>query len=81
MITFNKFLEKVDDTFMSHQAARSGGKIKAENQWRYGQTIMNVLWDIWPDKYKEIQNSDINCFYNNATVKDVLNKLEQEWTQ
>jgi len=79
MITFNEFLEKVDDTFMSHQAARSNGKIKAENQWRYGQTIMNVLWDVWPNKYKEIQGSDFDCFYDNGTVRLTLTKLEQEW--
>jgi hypothetical protein len=79
MITFNEFLKKVDDTFLDHQAARSRGKIKAENQWRYGQTLMNVLWDIWPDKYLEIKESDINCFYNDSKVESTLNKLEKEW--
>lgn len=80
MITFNEFLEKVDDTFMSHQAARSDGKIKAENQWRYGQTIMNVLHDVWHQKYLEISDSHLNCFYTNRNVEIVLNKLEKEWT-
>jgi len=79
MITFDEFLKKVDDTFLSHQAARSRGKIKIENQWRYGQTIMNVLWEIWPEKYQEIKGSDFDCFYNNATVQSTLDKLEKEW--
>jgi len=79
MITFNEFLKKVDDTFLSHQAARSRGKIKAENQWRYGQTIMNVLWEVWPDKHTEIKGSDIDCFYDNSNVQFTLDKLEKEW--
>jgi hypothetical protein len=79
MVTFNEFLKKVDDTFLSHQAARSNGKIKAENQWRYGQTVMNVLWEVWPNKYREIQDSDFDCFYTNSTVDITLDKLEKEW--
>jgi hypothetical protein len=79
MITFDEFLKKVDDTFLDHQAARSNGKIKAENQWRYGQTVMNVLWEVWPEKYQEVKGSDIDCFYSNATITDVLDKLEEEW--
>jgi len=81
MITFNEFLKKVDDTFLSHQAARSNGKIKAVNQWRYGQTVMNVLWEVWPNKYREITNTDFDCFYTNGLVKLTLDKLEQEWPQ
>jgi hypothetical protein len=79
MITFEEFLKKVDDTFLSHQAARSRGKIKAENQWRYGQTVMNVLHDVWHQKYLEISDSDLDCFYTNRNVEIVLNKLEKEW--
>lgn len=79
IMKFKEFLKKVDDTFMEHQAARSGGKVSTTNQWRYGQTLMNVLWDVWPEKYNEIKDSDINCFYSNSTVPIVLNKLEEEW--
>jgi hypothetical protein len=70
MITFDQFLEQVDKTFMSH---------KGKNKWRYGQTVMNVLWRTWPNKYKEIQGSDFDCFYDNSTVQSTLNKLEKEW--
>ena len=70
MITFNEFLRKVDETFASHQG---------KNKWRYGQTIMNVLWQTWPQKYKEIQGSDFDCFYDNSTVRLTLAKLEKEW--
>lgn len=78
-MTFKQFIQKVDDVFMSHQAARSDGKISAANQLRYGQTIMNVLHDVWHKKYLEISDSDIDCFYTNRSVTLVLNKLEKEW--
>ena len=78
-MTFKEFVQKVDETFINHQASRSDGKISAANQWRYGQTIMNVLCDIWPEKYNDIKDSNINCFYTNRSVDLVLNKLEGEW--
>lgn len=76
-MNFEQFLNKVDDTFMSHQAARS--KPNESNQIRYGQTIMNVLHDVWHQKYLEITDSDMDCFYTNGNVAIVLNKLEKEW--
>ena len=76
---FTEFLKKVDDTFLEHQASRSDGKISAANQWRYGQTLMNVLHYVWHRKYLEISDSDLNCFYTNRTVAMVINKLEKEW--
>ena len=78
-MTFQQFIKRVDDTFLEHQASRSGGKISAANQWRYGQTVMNVLYDVWPEKYSEITGSDIDCFYSNSTVQYTLDKLEKEW--
>lgn len=81
-MTFTEFLKKVDDTFMSHQAARSeltDNLVTVSNQLRYGQTIMNVLYDVWPEKYFEISNSDMDCFYTNRNIDLVLNKLEKEW--
>ena len=81
-MTFTEFLKKVDDTFMSHQAARSkstDNPVAVSNQLRYGQTIMNVLHDVWHEKYLEISDSDIDCFYTNRNVAILLNKLEKEW--
>ena len=68
-MTFKEFLDKVYSTFLEPQAA----------QWRYGQTIMNVLYDVWPEKYKEIIKSEYDCFYTNRNIDMVLNKLEKEW--
>jgi len=76
-VTFEQFLQKIDDTFLEHQASR--GKVAAANQWRYGQAVMNVLWDIWPEKYAEITGSDIDCFYDNGIIRFTLDKLDQDW--
>ena len=81
-MTFTEFLKKVDDTFIAHQAARSkstDNPVAASNQLRYGQTIMNVLRDVWHTKYLEISDSDMDCFYTNRNVATVLDKLEREW--
>ena len=69
MITFNEFLKKVDETYNYHSF-----------ELRYGQTIMNVLYDIWPEKHKELLASKEDCFYDDGMVKLTLDKLEKEWT-
>jgi hypothetical protein len=69
VITFNEFLEKVGHTYNQHSF-----------ELRYGQTIMNVLSDIWPEKHKELIVSENDCFYDDGMVKLVLDKLQKEWT-
>ena len=69
MITFNEFLKRVDETYNYHSF-----------ELRYGQTIMNVLRDAWPEKYSELQKSDYDCFYDDGIVKITLQKLDKEWT-
>lgn len=68
MITFNEFLKRVDQTYMDHSF-----------EWRYGQTIMNVLAEVWPDKHIELVASEDDCFYDDKMVQTTLNKLEKEW--
>ena len=46
---------------------------------RYGQTVMNVLRDAWPDKYEQLTGTDDDCFYLDALVKGTLEKLESDW--
>jgi hypothetical protein len=67
---FEEFIKKIDDQFHS-------SSYKA--QLRYGQYIMNELYNIWPEKYNELTNSDYDCFYDNTRVKFTLEKLEKEW--
>jgi hypothetical protein len=68
LLTFDQFLNLVD-------------KVYYENEFklRYGQTIMNVLYQVWPEKYKEISGGDYDCFYDDGTARSTLDYLEKEW--
>lgn len=70
MISFDEFLRKVDIVYLDHSF-----------EWRYGQTVMNVLADVWPDKYTELVATDNDCFYDDRMVESTLDKLEKEWTK
>lgn len=80
-MTFEEFLKKVDDFFMSGQIARPkpNEPISISNQLRYGQSVMNVLYNVWPEKYAQITGSDIDCFYDNGIIKLTLDALEKDW--
>jgi hypothetical protein len=67
-ISFKDFLQLVDDTY-NHYAF----------ELRYGQTIMNTLYNVWPEKYKELVANKEDCFYDDGMVKLTLDKLEKEW--
>jgi hypothetical protein len=68
MLSFQQFLNKVDNTYNAHPF-----------ELRYGQTVMNVLYDIWPEKHKEIIGSDYDCFYDDGTVRFTLDYLQKAW--
>jgi uncharacterized protein YbdZ (MbtH family) len=40
---------------------------------------MNVLYQIWPDQYKKITGTDLDCFYDDGTAQSTLEYLEKEW--
>ena len=67
-ISFKYFLQLVDDTYNHYSF-----------ELRYGQTIMNTLYNVWPEKYKELVASKEDCFYDDGMVKLTLDKLEKEW--
>lgn len=67
-ISFQEFLDLTDATYNNYSF-----------EWRYGQTIMNVLSKVWPSKYNELVATDKDCFYDDGFVKTVLEKLEKEW--
>lgn len=69
-MTFEEFVTKVDSVFNS---------FSYKNQLRYGQCVMNELYYIWPEKYKEITATEYDCFYDNSIVALLLEKLEKEW--
>ena len=74
-MTFTEFKIKVGDTFMSNQPPM----VRAVNRWRYGQTLMNVLYDVWPDKHNRIMHTEYDCFYSDENAAKLLDKLEKEW--
>lgn len=69
-MTFKQYLQKVDHKF--HNASY-------KEQLRYGQYVMNELYNIWPEKYSQIVGSDYDCFYDNTLVQATLFKLKKEW--
>lgn len=69
-MTFEEFMSRVDYTFQLNHP-----------NLRYGQTIMNVLFEVWPEEYTKIKDSDNNCFYYNGNCEYVLNYLENIWSE
>jgi len=67
-MTFKQFLNRVDKFYYEN-----------EFELRYGQSIMNILYQVRPDKYKEITQTDLDCFYDDGTVKSTLDYLERTW--
>lgn len=65
---FFQFLEKVNQRYD-----------KQSFELRYGQTIMNYLHSIWPEKYNEITGSNFDCFYDDGKAQILLDKLKKEW--
>lgn len=46
---------------------------------RYGQTVMNTLSEVWPDKHRELMSTDLDCFYNDNKADTTLRYLEKIW--
>lgn len=65
---FEQFLEKTDKFYYDN-----------EFELRHGQSIMNVLYKVRPDLYRKITQTDLDCFYDDGTVRFTLDYLEKEW--
>lgn len=65
-MTYNEFLKLVDQTFNNFN-------------WRYGQSIMNVLHSVSPSKYSELMNKKLDCYDDDRLVQEVLNQLKNNW--
>jgi hypothetical protein len=68
MMTYKEYLGFVDRTFNSFN-------------WRYGQTIMNVLHAVWPSKYNELVGTEHDCYYEESKTNNTLDLLSKEWPQ
>lgn len=69
-MNFEEFLAKVDSVFNS---------FSYKHQLRYGQCVMNTLYESRPDLYEKIKGTDFDCFYDNSTVAFTLNHIEAIW--
>lgn len=65
-MTYSDFRNKID-----HDLKRYG--------LRYGQTVMNTLSEVWPDKHRELISTDLDCFYNDKKTDTTLSYLEKAW--
>ena len=69
-MTFDQFIEKVDKAYYEN-----------EFEMRHGQVIMNVLYEVWLEKYKDITttNNSLDCFYDDGIVEQTLTHLKENW--
>jgi hypothetical protein len=65
-VTYSDFRNKID-----HDLKKYG--------LRYGQTVMNSLSEVWPDKHRELISTDLDCFYNDNKTDTTLSYLEKAW--
>ena len=43
-------------------------------KWRKGQTVFNVMMEIYPDKANSLRGSDIDPFYNDDNIDKFIEK-------
>ena len=67
--SFEEFIDLVDKTYDDYAF-----------EFRYGQTVMNILSEVWPDKYRELIYNYLDCFYDDGIVASVLDHLKKNWT-
>lgn len=42
---------------------------------RYGQSLMNALWELHPELYKQITATEHDCFYIDSVIPKFLTYL------
>lgn len=65
-MSYEEFLKEIDRT-------------SSYFNWRYGQALMNVLHSVWPEKYEEITNLELDCYYREDIVPATLKFLKGDW--
>jgi hypothetical protein len=65
---FEQFVQQADIFYNDNQP-----------HMRYGQSVMNMLYQSRPDLYEKIKGTDFDCFYDDSTVPLTLNNLETRW--
>jgi hypothetical protein len=65
-MTYEEFVKLVDQTHNQFN-------------WRYGQSLMNVLHSVWPEKHEELTSLELDCYYNEEMVPATLRFLKNEF--
>ena len=45
---------------------------KLHPEWRYGQTVFNVMYDLYPEKANKYRGSSIDPFHNDDNVDEFI---------
>ena len=61
------------------QFRKTVDQTSANFSWRYGQSLMNILHTIWPEKYEELINLELDCYYREDIVPATLKFLKGDW--
>jgi hypothetical protein len=64
---FSEFVRFVDEKRKNHP------------ELRHGQTVMNLLYEFWPEKYTDVKGTDLDCFYDESKTEPLLESLKKEW--
>lgn len=49
---------------------------------RKGQSLINLLWDVWPKEYNRIiSDNNLDCFYDDGKIDNLLNHLSGSWVK
>jgi hypothetical protein len=65
-MTYEEFIKLVDQTHNQFN-------------WRYGQSLMNVLHSVWPEKHEELTLLELDCYYREDLVPATLKFLKYDW--
>ena len=45
--------------------------------WRYGQTVFNTAFELFPKEVNKLRSTNVDPFYNDKLVDDFLRELEK----
>lgn len=89
--TYQSFLKQIDSLWAKEEKIEAelaklgnceGVSVLGNATMRRGQVVMNTLAKVWPEKYKEVSGSVLDCFYNDSAVENLMIHLSnQDWDE
>lgn len=68
-MTYLKFKQKWETEILPNK----------EDYERDGQSLINLLGDVWLQEYNRIVDTEADCFYNSKLIPNTLKHLELVW--